>query len=482
MSSPTTTITNNNSNTFINNNINNSSSSSKESRSYPFANLFNIKNPEKRGDRWKFLVHNTQHKLNELIQSNEELTRFTERCFSEIEEELATRREEFDREMAKARAELDQQLQEIEEEKKRILAEKEEIERDKKIIRAEKALEERKAEFEREMREQKARFEEQLENEREQLRAEREALEEERRRMEGVIAIQKSKVKLDVGGKKYSTSLQTLTRYPDSMLGTMFSGRYPIEQDEDGTYFIDRDGKSFRYIISFLRDDKVSLPTEEYKLRQLLQEVNYYQIEPLEELIQVKLGIAPFRVHPLALKFAWSQTCKGSKLKFENNGTTLICDTQDTYVSWYTTRSEVPLQVDNQYYWEVRFEQFKPTKNSWEIVVGVVSHEFLAFENPHLLVGYGAASGYGYAFKSGEKISKNKAEPYGQNSQVGDVVGVLVDLKNKSISFYKNGQSQGVAYTGIDTSVPLYPAASCICDCKLSLVQDVKPPHHKATQ
>lgn len=51
---------------------------------------------------------------------------------------------------------------------------------------------------------------------------------------------------LNVGGCVYSTSLSTLQRYPDSMLGAMFSGDFPTFKDAQGNYFIDRDGPLFR--------------------------------------------------------------------------------------------------------------------------------------------------------------------------------------------------------------------------------------------
>ena len=57
-----------------------------------------------------------------------------------------------------------------------------------------------------------------------------------------------SSVKLNVGGKIYKTTLETLRKDPDSMLCAMFSGRHELKPDgEDGAYFIDRDGKLFRY-------------------------------------------------------------------------------------------------------------------------------------------------------------------------------------------------------------------------------------------
>jgi hypothetical protein len=60
-------------------------------------------------------------------------------------------------------------------------------------------------------------------------------------------------IKLDVGGHPFTTTLATLTRFPDTMLGAMFSGRHALVPDEGGAYYIDRDGTHFREILNFLR-------------------------------------------------------------------------------------------------------------------------------------------------------------------------------------------------------------------------------------
>ena len=56
-----------------------------------------------------------------------------------------------------------------------------------------------------------------------------------------------NKIKLNVGGKFYTTTLDTLRRDPDSLLCAMFSGKFRLKMDEeDGAYFIDRDAELFR--------------------------------------------------------------------------------------------------------------------------------------------------------------------------------------------------------------------------------------------
>ena len=64
----------------------------------------------------------------------------------------------------------------------------------------------------------------------------------------------------------------------------MFSGRHELRRESDGTYFIDRDGAHFRYVLSFLRDgslDPQTLPTDRTSLRQIICEARYYQLDEL---------------------------------------------------------------------------------------------------------------------------------------------------------------------------------------------------------
>ena len=88
---------------------------------------------------------------------------------------------------------------------------------------------------------------------------------------------------LNVGGITHTTSLTTLTRYPDSMLGRMFGGELPIKTLDDGSVFIDRDGTLFRHILNFLRSDQLEIPKEFLEKEALKVEADFYQISPLIE-------------------------------------------------------------------------------------------------------------------------------------------------------------------------------------------------------
>lgn len=93
-------------------------------------------------------------------------------------------------------------------------------------------------------------------------------------------------IKLNVGGEIYTTTRSTLCKYPNSMLGAMFNGSMSPSLDENGCFFIDRDGELFKYILNYLRSSRLSLPQGFKDLDQLFAEADFYQITPLLETVE----------------------------------------------------------------------------------------------------------------------------------------------------------------------------------------------------
>jgi hypothetical protein len=65
------------------------------------------------------------------------------------------------------------------------------------------------------------------------------------------------------------------------------------------------------------------------------------------------------------------------------------------------------------------------------------------------------STSYSY-FSTGDKYSNNVSAAYGASFASGDVIGVAFDADAGTLTFYKNGTSQGTAYTGL-TSGPYFP-------------------------
>jgi hypothetical protein len=111
------------------------------------------------------------------------------------------------------------------------------------------------------------------------LQEDRAVLEQEKAAMERTHTFQKKKILLNVGGHRFETSLQTLTSVPDTYFESLFSGRFELALDAEGTYSIDRDGVHFRHILNFLRDSgsfELSSDMTEGQRKELAVEIKFY--------------------------------------------------------------------------------------------------------------------------------------------------------------------------------------------------------------
>ena len=95
---------------------------------------------------------------------------------------------------------------------------------------------------------------------------------------------------LNVGGIKYFTTIQPLTGF-ESMLKARFSSRYAMKASVDGSYFIDRDGELFKYILKYLRTGKLILPKtwSKEEIYSFYQEIKYFAISSLLNVVPFKL-------------------------------------------------------------------------------------------------------------------------------------------------------------------------------------------------
>jgi hypothetical protein len=150
-------------------------------------------------------------------------------------------------------------------------------------------------------------------------------------------------IKLNIGGIRYETTLDTLERDNKSMLASMFSGKYKLKTCDDGYHFIDRNGNLFNYIIKFLRDGNINLDGLSYReINDILDEANYYNMDSLINFIEndpyyVKKKLADFNIwychsHDTYWKLILTDGfTQGAPIQFER---------------YYTFLSEVPLSTE----------------------------------------------------------------------------------------------------------------------------------------
>ena len=89
-------------------------------------------------------------------------------------------------------------------------------------------------------------------------------------------------VQLNVGGHYFTTTTATLCKDSDSMLCKMFSRDWDMPSallDDDGRFFIDRDGSRFATILAHFRGDIVDVPDSSKEQKALQAEATYYQVK-----------------------------------------------------------------------------------------------------------------------------------------------------------------------------------------------------------
>jgi len=95
-------------------------------------------------------------------------------------------------------------------------------------------------------------------------------------------------ITIDIGGQIFRTTLSTLTKYPGSLLGTMFShldsGLAPIAKTKEGNYFLDANPIYFGEILEYLRHGKI-IAKDSVLLEGVKELANYFGLtELLQEL------------------------------------------------------------------------------------------------------------------------------------------------------------------------------------------------------
>ena len=125
--------------------------------------------------------------------------------------------------------------------------------------------------------------------------------------------IEKDKAVLNVGGTRFTTSVQTLTSVPDTFFASMFSGRFDLTLDADGAYFIDRDGSHFRHILEYLRDPtgfELDPDLTTAQRRGLLKEAEFFCVTPLVTSLRQSLEHSGFEAEVHLCRHRLERACQ----------------------------------------------------------------------------------------------------------------------------------------------------------------------------
>jgi hypothetical protein len=98
----------------------------------------------------------------------------------------------------------------------------------------------------------------------------------------------KDKIRLNIGGTIFVTSLDTMMLEQNTFFSAMFSEEFHQQPDQDGEYYVDRDPAYFPIILNHMRgvDVKKKLAGLHLWEKSLIQqEVEFYQIESMKSLV-----------------------------------------------------------------------------------------------------------------------------------------------------------------------------------------------------
>ena len=96
---------------------------------------------------------------------------------------------------------------------------------------------------------------------------------------------------MNVGGRKFTTSLLTLRSEQGSVLEKMFSGEFDLKREKDGSVFIDRSGEHFNFILDYLRGNISGVDDflfNENTRKSLIKEAEYYQLDKMKNILSFK--------------------------------------------------------------------------------------------------------------------------------------------------------------------------------------------------
>jgi hypothetical protein len=83
-------------------------------------------------------------------------------------------------------------------------------------------------------------------------------------------------------------------------------------------------------------------------------------------------------------------------------------------------------------------------------VINIAQSNYVTDSNPFLGT---FSAGYAYMSSNGNKENNGSSSAYGASYTTNDIIGIALDCDNGTLTFYKNGTTQGTAFTGLDTSL-----------------------------
>jgi len=151
--------------------------------------------------------------------------------------------------------------------------------------------------------------------------------------------------------------------------------------------------------------------------------------------------------------FKFDTNKKHSSLTVTDDGTTLMSSTTSYYQPCF---GDVELS-EGVWEYEIVLQQFYQT--SYSVCIGCIPTSSASNYSSSGMIGYsGHVNGWSYGCGNGQKYKQDTGVTYGRTCNQGEIVRCRIDLDKKTLEYFVNDTSQGVAFT--DVSGPVRPAIS----------------------
>ena len=128
--------------------------------------------------------------------------------------------------------------------------------------------------------------------------------------------------------------------------------------------------------------------------------------------------------------------------------------TASTSQTWVTGRGTMAMP-SGKFYWEVTINSLSTTSDTAvQLGIGALTASLPSND------GAADSNAFVYLNFNGKKMSGGSEASYGASYTTGDVIGVAFDADAGTLVFYKNGSSQGTAYSSLDADKQYAPLIS----------------------
>lgn len=254
-------------------------------------------------------------------------------------------------------------------------------------------------------------------------------------------------IDLNIGGKaELTTTLATLTKYPFSVLGLLFSGNFNLPMLNDRV-FIDRDSVAFTHLITYLRTSKFPLFKSRVEEQLFKEELDFWKI-PYTSINRFNRN----NLKDFTLPYCFDPDWCAPTLDLENNNTLIRKNNKDHGIVFFKR----PLDQNNSYL-EFKIVMSSKSRGRSHLFIGIVDR--LKYKTENLVSTYWRDSPSSFYWD----VWNNKLIKTDENgSQVATVngygclceevetrIGISYCPLSRCVSFIKDGINQGVAFRNI---------------------------------